>query len=79
MLAVPYITGHITVIFLHTFQTIFKSLPGVAINRISLGGVLGSPQDKIFVASNAEVRAFSRKGKKFLDFNTNLTESVTNL
>jgi len=60
-------------------NTIFKSLPGAAINRIALGGVLGGTQDKIFVTSNAEVRAFSRKGKKFLDFNTNLTESVSNL
>jgi len=60
-------------------NTIFKSLPGPAINRIALGGVLGSPQDKIFVTSQAEVRAYSRKGKKFLDFNTNLTEAVSNL
>jgi len=54
-------------------------LPGPPINKLELGGALGTPQDKIFVASGAEVRGFSRKGKKFLDFNSNLTEPISNL
>jgi len=60
-------------------NTIFKTLPGSPINKIVLGGALGTAQDKVFVASNSEVRGYSKKGKKFLDFNTNLTESITNL
>jgi len=60
-------------------NTAFKTLPGPAINRVVLGGALGTVQDKIFVASNLDVRGYSRRGKKFLDFNTNLTESITNL
>ncbi|XP_076807399.1 BBSome complex member BBS7-like isoform X2 [Clavelina lepadiformis] len=60
-------------------SSIFKLQPGPPITRVELGGALGTPQDKIFVASGAEVRGFSRKGKKFLDFNTNLTETISNL
>nr|XP_002127808.1 Bardet-Biedl syndrome 7 protein homolog [Ciona intestinalis] len=60
-------------------NNIFKLLPGAPISRVQLGGALGTPQDKIFVASGADIRGYSRKGKKFLDFNSNLTETVANL
>uniref|UniRef100_H2Y5K2 Bardet-Biedl syndrome 7 protein homolog n=1 Tax=Ciona savignyi TaxID=51511 RepID=H2Y5K2_CIOSA len=60
-------------------NSIFKLLPGPPISSIQLGGALGTPQDKIFVASGSDIRGYSRKGKKFLDFNSNLTEAVANL
>jgi len=61
------------------FQSIFKLSSGPPIHKVELGGALGTPQDKIFVASGTEVRGYSRKGKKFLDFNSNLTETIANL
>lgn len=54
-------------------------LPGAPITRVELGGALETVQDKIFVTSGAEIRAYSRKGKKFLDFNSNLTENIANV
>ncbi|EDO28324.1 predicted protein [Nematostella vectensis] len=55
---------------------VFKTLPSSAISRLSLGGFQGPAQDRIFVASGAEVKGFSKKGKQFLGFDTNLTESI---
>lgn len=60
-------------------QTVFKSLPGLAVSRLELGGPSGQPRDRIFVSSGSVVRGFSKKGKQFLDFNTNITESIKNL
>ncbi|XP_048589295.1 Bardet-Biedl syndrome 7 protein homolog [Nematostella vectensis] len=59
-----------------TSQIVFKTLPSSAISRLSLGGFQGPAQDRIFVASGAEVKGFSKKGKQFLGFDTNLTESI---
>ncbi|XP_072519319.1 Bardet-Biedl syndrome 7 protein [Salminus brasiliensis] len=55
---------------------VFKSLPGQKISRLELGGALGTPQEKIFVCSGSEVRGFTKKGKQFLSFEANLTESI---
>ncbi|CAK5078258.1 unnamed protein product [Meloidogyne enterolobii] len=44
-----------------------------------MGGALGSIQDKAFIACGTEVRGYSRKGKQFLAFNSNLTESIQSL
>ncbi|XP_072170884.1 BBSome complex member BBS7-like [Diadema setosum] len=54
----------------------FKTLPGPKITRLELGGTLGSLTDKVFVASGSEVKGFTKKGKQFLGFDTNLTESI---
>ncbi|XP_022086868.1 Bardet-Biedl syndrome 7 protein homolog [Acanthaster planci] len=54
----------------------FKTLPGPKINRLELGGALGTPPDKVFVTSGSEVKGFTKKGKQFLGFDTNLTESI---
>ncbi|CAL8261755.1 unnamed protein product [Lota lota] len=56
---------------------VFKTLPGQKVSRLDLGGALGTPQEKIFVCSGSEVRGFTKKGKQFLTFDANLTESIT--
>ncbi|KAM8940294.1 BBSome complex member BBS7 [Pelodytes ibericus] len=55
---------------------VFKTLPGQKISRLELGGALGTVQEKIFVAAGSEVRGFTKRGKQFLSFETNLTESI---
>ncbi|MBN3296985.1 BBS7 protein, partial [Amia calva] len=55
---------------------VFKTLPGQKISRLELGGALGTPQEKIFIAAGSEVRGFTKKGKQFLSFEANLTESI---
>ncbi|PIK61079.1 putative Bardet-Biedl syndrome 7 protein [Apostichopus japonicus] len=57
-------------------QVAFKTLPGTKITRVELGGALGSPSDKVFIATGSEVRGFTKKGKQFLGYDTNLTESI---
>jgi len=36
-------------------------------------------KDKIFVASGNTVRGFTKKGKLFLEFDTNLAESIQSM
>ncbi|GBM81005.1 Bardet-Biedl syndrome 7 protein [Araneus ventricosus] len=60
-------------------QSYFKTLPGPKITRLELGGAIGTIRDKIFVASGGEVRGFSRKGKQFLRFDTNMTEAIKSM
>ncbi|XP_042193764.1 Bardet-Biedl syndrome 7 protein isoform X1 [Callorhinchus milii] len=55
---------------------VFKTLPGQKVSRLELGGAIGTPQEKIFIATGSEVRGFTKKGKQFLSFETNLTESI---
>ncbi|XP_046876152.1 Bardet-Biedl syndrome 7 protein [Hypomesus transpacificus] len=55
---------------------VFKTLPGQKISRLDLGGAPGTPQEKIFVSAGSEVRGFTKKGKQFLTFEANLTESI---
>lgn len=56
--------------------TVFKTLPGPKIARLELGGALNTPQEKVFVATGSEVRGFTKRGKQFLSFETNLTEDI---
>lgn len=57
-------------------QYLFKTLPGRKISRLDLGGAVGTPQEKIFVCCGSMVRGFTKKGKPFLAFEANLTESI---
>lgn len=41
-----------------------------------IDGAPGTLLDKIFVSSGAEVKAYTKKGKQFLKFDTNLTEPI---
>ncbi|QQP38242.1 Uncharacterized protein FKW44_018761, partial [Caligus rogercresseyi] len=55
----------------------FKTLPVAhPVSRLELGGALGTLKDKIFVSLGNEVKGYSKKGKLFLDFETNLTEAI---
>ncbi|XP_064481512.1 Bardet-Biedl syndrome 7 protein homolog [Ornithodoros turicata] len=60
-------------------QTIFKTLPGAKVTRIQLGGSIGSVQDKIFVSAGSEVYGVTKKGKQFLRFDTNITDTITSM
>ncbi|XP_031571614.1 Bardet-Biedl syndrome 7 protein-like [Actinia tenebrosa] len=62
-----------------TSQIVFKTLPTSPITRLCLGGLDGPSVDKIFVTSGAEVRGYTKKGKQFLGFDTNLTESIQSM
>ncbi|XP_032873072.1 Bardet-Biedl syndrome 7 protein isoform X1 [Amblyraja radiata] len=55
---------------------VFKTLPGQKISRLELGGAVGTSQEKIFISVGSEVRGFTKKGKQFLSFETNLMESI---
>eukprot|EP00116_Pleurobrachia_bachei_P008880 sb/3469142/ len=57
----------------------FKTLPGNRIDRVELGGALGSLREKIFLATNSEVRGYTKKGKQFLMFETNLSDSIKSM
>jgi Bardet-Biedl syndrome 7 protein len=57
----------------------FKTLPGAGISCLELGGALGTVKDKIFVSSENEVRGYTKKGKLFLGFDTNLTEHIKSM
>lgn len=60
-------------------QLSFKSLPGPKVTRIVLGGVLGTQKDKIFVAYGSSVKGYTRKGKLFLEFDTNLLDPISSM
>lgn len=62
-----------------TSQIVFKTLPGAPISKLQLGGLDGPSQEKMFIASGAEVRGYTKKGKQFLGFDTNLTESIQSM
>jgi len=60
-------------------QSVFKTLSSSAVTRLELGGPSGQPRDRIFISSGAIVKGYTRRGKQFLDFNTNTTEPVRSL
>ncbi|MFH4976443.1 hypothetical protein AB6A40_003152 [Gnathostoma spinigerum] len=60
-------------------QVVFKTVPGPKINCLRLGGALGSAQDKIFIAAGNTVKGYSKKGKQFFSFETNMTEPVSTM
>lgn len=60
-------------------QLLFKSLPGEKISKVALGGSLGMPKDKIFIARGNTVQGYTKKGKIFLEFDTSLIEPISSL
>ena len=63
-----------------TLEQVFKApLADVGISRVELGGANDTDRDKIFVAASGTIRAYTRKGKEFLRFNTNLTEPIKSM
>ncbi|KOO21327.1 bardet-biedl syndrome 7 [Chrysochromulina tobinii] len=60
-------------------EQVFKTAPlGKEASRVELGGT-GEERDNIFMASSGTVRAYTKKGKEFLRFNTNLTEPIRSM
>ncbi|XP_055849640.1 Bardet-Biedl syndrome 7 protein homolog isoform X2 [Episyrphus balteatus] len=57
-------------------QLVFQSYVGSKVLSIQMGGAPGSVLDKIFVASDNLIKAFTTKGKMFLSFDTNFTEPI---
>ncbi|XP_076180794.1 BBSome complex member BBS7 [Ptiloglossa arizonensis] len=55
-------------------QVTFKSLPGPKINKLVLGG---TARDKIYIAHGNTVKGYTKKGKLFLDFDTNLIDPIS--
>ncbi|XP_076245292.1 BBSome complex member BBS7 isoform X2 [Calliopsis andreniformis] len=55
-------------------QISFKSLPGPKISKLVLGG---NARDKIFIAYGNTVKGFTKKGKLFLEFDTNLIDPIS--
>lgn len=57
-------------------QVSFKSLPGPRINKLVLGG---TGHDKIYIAQVNTVKGYTKKGKLFLEFDTNLIDPISAL
>ncbi|OUC44452.1 hypothetical protein D917_09094 [Trichinella nativa] len=57
----------------------FKTFPDARIDAIALGGEEHSACDKIFLASGSVVKGYNRRGKHFLDFDTNKTDSIKSM
>lgn len=61
------------------FQSVFKAHCPQKVTRLVLAGQIGGQKDRIFVSTGSEVKAFTKKGKNFLNFNTNMTEPVQSM
>ena len=60
-------------------ERVFKTpVLGKEASRVELGGE-AAERDKIFMASSGTIGAFTKKGKQFLQFNTNLTEPIKSM
>ncbi|XP_076467410.1 BBSome complex member BBS7-like [Babylonia areolata] len=57
-------------------QNVFKATAPHQVTRLTLGGQAGAVKDRIFISTGSEVRAYTKKGKNFLNFNTNMSEPI---
>jgi Bardet-Biedl syndrome 7 protein len=55
------------------WQTLFQTPPGLPVRAVHLAG------ERIFVASGVEVAGYSKKGKRFYNITTLMTEPITQL
>ena len=60
-------------------QTMFKTHINSRVTSLALGGQVGGPRDRIFISSGTQVRAFTKKGKNFLNFNSPMSETIQNM
>ncbi|XP_055907849.1 Bardet-Biedl syndrome 7 protein homolog [Eupeodes corollae] len=60
-------------------QLTYQNYIGSKISSVQISGVEGTLLDKIFVASDYVIKAFTKKGKMFLTFDTNLTEPLKSM
>jgi Bardet-Biedl syndrome 7 protein len=55
---------------------VFKSTLAKRISRIELSGKAGGDYDRIFAATVSQVTGYSKKGKQFFSFDSNMTEPI---
>ncbi|CAD5220021.1 unnamed protein product [Bursaphelenchus xylophilus] len=60
-------------------KIVFKTNPGPPISFVRLGGALHTIQDKTFAAAGETVRGYSKKGKQFLSFESNMAETISSM
>lgn len=60
-------------------KNIFKTLPSKRITRLELSGKVGEVSDRIFAASLSTITGYSKKGKQFFNFETNMTEPIKSM
>ncbi|BFZ14686.1 hypothetical protein BsWGS_17726 [Bradybaena similaris] len=60
-------------------QTVFQASSSNRMSRVVLGGQSGGIRDRIFTVSGTEVNAYTKKGKKFLTFTTNMSEPIVSM
>ncbi|CAF0705971.1 unnamed protein product [Brachionus calyciflorus] len=58
---------------------IFKTLPSKRITRIELSGRFNEIYDRIFVSSLSTVTGYTKKGRPFFNFETNMTEPIKSM
>ncbi|XP_047143361.1 Bardet-Biedl syndrome 7 protein homolog [Hydra vulgaris] len=63
----------------HLPQIQFKTLPSTKINRLILGAKESTGKDKIYIACGTKIKGFTKKGKQFVDFDSNLSEPVQSM
>ena len=63
----------------HLPQIIFKTLPGNKISSVKLGGESAPNNEKIFAAAQNDVKGYSKKGKQFLTFTSNIAEPIESI
>ena len=62
-----------------TVNLAFKSLPGPKVTSLCLSIGDKGTTENIFVSAGPEIRGYTKKGKMFLVFDTNLTDSIQSL
>jgi len=60
-------------------QHVFRTNPGPEINRLELGGPVDGARERIFTAAGPEVRGYTKKGKNFLTFDSNMSENIMSM
>ncbi|WAQ99051.1 BBS7-like protein [Mya arenaria] len=60
-------------------QQVFKTNPGLKISRLELGGPVDGVRERIFTASGPEVKGYTKKGKNFLTFDSNMSEGIESI
>ncbi|XP_059178625.1 Bardet-Biedl syndrome 7 protein homolog isoform X3 [Physella acuta] len=60
-------------------QDVFQASSKSKLSHVVLGGQPGGARDRIFASSGAEVKAYTKKGKNFLTFDTNMSEPIQSL
>ncbi|XP_052091577.1 Bardet-Biedl syndrome 7 protein homolog isoform X5 [Mytilus californianus] len=60
-------------------QVVFKAVSPKGITRVELGGPVGGARERVFLSTGSEIKGFTKKGKNFLSFDTNLSEPIQSM